>query len=169
MEKKRILFVCLGNIIRSPLGEGLFRHLVEGAGLDGKYQVDSAGTGRWHVGEPPDSRMQRVAARRGVIYSHRARQVQPEDFDRFDLILAMDRENRDDLLRMARKPEHRDKVRLLREFDPEGGRNSSVPDPYYGGSDGFEEVYEVIVRSVRGLIQELEGEPSEDSKRPRTG
>lgn len=157
MTVKKILFVCLGNIIRSPLGEAIFRHQAEQAGLGTKYEVDSAGTGNWHVGEPPDHRMQRAAARRGLVYSHRARQFQVEDFERFDLILAMDRENREDLLRMARKPEHRAKVRTLREFDPDGGANVSVPDPYYGGPDGFEEVYDIVERSVRGLLKELEG------------
>jgi protein-tyrosine phosphatase len=155
---KRILFVCLGNIVRSPLAEGLFRSQAEKAGLNGKYEVDSAGTGGWHVGEPPDPRMQRVAARRGLVYTHRGRQFHPADFERFDLILAMDRDNEADLLAMARLPGHRQKVRLLRAYDPEGGPKAQVPDPYYGGIDGFEEVYSVVERSVKGLIEELESD-----------
>lgn len=159
--RKRLLFVCLGNIIRSPLGEALFHQIAEKNGLKDKYEADSAGIGHWDVGEPPDPRMQRVAARHGLVYSHRARQFQLDDFERFDLILAMDRENRDALLRMARKPEHRNKVRMLREFDPEGGPNLIVPDPYYDGPDAFEEVYEIIERSVKGLIRELENQDSD--------
>jgi len=165
MTATKILFVCLGNIIRSPLAEALFRRLVEQSGLDSKYEVDSAGTGNWHVGEPPDHRMVRAAARRGLVYSHRARQIQSEDFDRFNLIVGMDRQNREDLLRMARLPEHRTKVHTLREFDPEGGANAPVPDPYYGGPDGFEEVYDIVERSVRGLLEKLENQVGGKSSR----
>ena len=151
----RICFVCLGNIVRSPLAENMFLYLVDEAGMEGKYIVDSAGTGGWHVGEAPDPRMRKVAAAHGMSYNGRARQFQRGDFDRFDLIIAMDSENRDDLYYMTRSTEHRQKIHLLREFDPQGGTNASVPDPYYGGMDGFEEVYQVVERSCRGLLTAL--------------
>ena len=153
---KRICFVCLGNIIRSPLAEHLFAHLADQAGVGGNYQVDSAGTGPWHVGEAPDPRMRRMAARHGLSYSGRARRIQLSDFDRFDLLLAMDRDNRAELVNMAGTPARRQKVRMLREFDPLGGPGAPVPDPYYAGTDGFEEVYQVIERSCRGLLEALE-------------
>lgn len=155
-EPRRVLFVCLGNIIRSPLAENLFRHLAKEAGLNGKYEADSAGTGDWHAGEAPDPRMRRAAARHGLPYTGKARQVRLSDFDRFDVILAMDTENRRDLRARTRKPEQARKIRLLRDFDPAAGRNASVPDPYYGGDDAFEETYRIVEAAVRGLIDALE-------------
>jgi protein-tyrosine phosphatase len=159
----KICFVCLGNIVRSPLAEGLFVQQAFQAGLADQYLVDSAGMSDWHVGEPPDARMRRVAARRGLIYDHRARQFRRSDLDVFDLILAMDRENREDLLDLARTVDQQAKIHLLREFDPDGGPNVSVPDPYYGGLDDFDEVYLTIERSVCGLLAALkDGELSQD-------
>jgi protein-tyrosine phosphatase len=152
----RICFVCLGNIVRSPLAESLFKHIAENAGVSHKYAVDSAGTGAYHVGERPDSRMRSVAAQHGFKYDGRARQFQQHDFDRFDLIVAMDSNNRSDLMRMARTMQQQEKVHLLREFDPYGGGNAAVPDPYYGGMDGFEEVYQIVERSCEGLLASLE-------------
>jgi protein-tyrosine phosphatase len=152
----RICFVCTGNIVRSPLAETLFRHLAEEADAGRKYEVDSAGMGPWHVGHPPDARMLRVAARHGLSYDHRGRQFHDLDFDRFDLLVAMDAENRDQLLYRARSKEQEIKIRMMREFDPNGGERLSVPDPYYEGNDGFEEVYEVVERSVKGLLEALE-------------
>lgn len=157
-KKKRICFVCLGNIVRSPLAQKMFQRLVEQAGLADRYEVDSAGIGDWHVGEPPDARMCRVAAQRGLVYSGSARQVRSRDFDDCDLIIAMDNDNRSALLRMARTEEQRAKIRLAREFDPLGGPKAPVPDPYYGGIDGFEEVYDIVERSMRGLLEALERE-----------
>ena len=151
----RLLFVCLGNIIRSPLAENLFRYQVEQAGVDGNYSVDSAGTAAYHVGEPPDSRMQRTAESHGVSDGGTARQVQKSDFDEFDWIVAMDRQNRRDLLQIAGSPEKQAKVRLMREFDPEQD-DPDVPDPYYGGPDGFENTYQIVERSVHGLLEALE-------------
>jgi protein-tyrosine phosphatase len=151
----RICFVCLGNIVRSPLAEKMFLHLAEQAGLDEKFQVDSAGTASWHVGEAPDGRMRRVAAAHGLRYGGRSRQFVRSDFDRFDLIVAMDQENRSDLYAMARSPEQRQKVRLLREFDPQGGSDQAVPDPYYGTIHDFDETYRIVERSARGLLQAL--------------
>ena len=152
----RICFVCLGNIVRSPLAENLFLHIAGKESDVQRYYIDSAGTGAWHVGESPDSRMRRVAARHGLKYDGKARQFRKNDFNRFDLIIAMDTQNRSDLMRMAFTQEDRNKIHLLREFDPLGGEGVSVPDPYYGGIDGFEEVYQVIERSCRGLLKALE-------------
>ena len=142
--------------MRSPLAENLFLHLAEQQGVAHKYQADSAGTSSWHIGESPDTRMRRVAARHGLSYSGRARQFQESDLDRFDLILAMDRNNYAELLRQARSDQQRKKIRLLREFDSLGGPRAEVPDPYYGGLDGFEETYQVVERSCRGLLDALE-------------
>lgn len=153
---RRICFVCQGNIIRSPLAKNLFIKMAEEAGLAGRFEVDSAGTDDYHVGQSPDGRMQRVAARHGLTYDGRARQFQYPDLDYFDLILAMDTANRSDLRSLADTPQQRARIHLLREFDPKGGAGVSVPDPYYGSADGFEEVYQVIERSVRGLIEALE-------------
>lgn len=155
-EVIRVCFVCLGNIVRSPLAEHMFRQMTRDAGLNGRYQVDSAGTGAWHIGEPPDSRMQQVAARHGLRYSGKARQFVLGDFQAFDWIIAMDTENRSRLLQLATSPEEAAKVRLLRTFDPQGGPNAVVPDPYYSGIEGFENVYHIVERSCRGLLWALE-------------
>ena len=155
-DVKKICFVCLGNIVRSPLAENLFRKMANEAGVGHQYEVDSAGTSDWHVGEVPDMRMRRVAAEHGLKYEGQARRFTDDDFDDFDLIVAMDVENRDFLRMQTNHPKEQAKVRLLREFDPLGGPFSSVPDPYYGGMDGFEEVYQVIESSCRGLLEALE-------------
>lgn len=153
---KRVCFVCLGNIVRSPLAENLFRSLAEQRGAGERYVAGSAGTGAWHVGEPPDARMRRVAARHGLSYNGRARQFQTADFGRYDLILALDRENYSELNHLAKTETQRRKIRMLREFDPLGSPQASVPDPYYEGLEGFEEVYAMIERSVNGLLDALE-------------
>lgn len=155
-EPTKICFVCLGNIVRSPFAENLFRHLTKGAGLEEKYQVDSAGTSAYHVGEEPDHRMRQVAARHGFRYTGRARQFIEQDFEDFDLIIAMDETNRRNLLRLAHKPEHKNKIRMMRSFDPLGSASDPVPDPYYGGIDGFEKVYQILERSIQGLLEALE-------------
>jgi protein-tyrosine phosphatase len=155
---KRLLFVCLGNIVRSPLAEALFAAETQKLGLDSRFSADSAGVSGWHVGESPDPRMLRVAAAHGVHYSHRSRQVSGRDLEHFDLVVAMDRENYADLHSLAFNQEQLDKIHMLREWDPMGGPLLSVPDPYYGGIDGFEEVYATIERSVQGLAQALSAE-----------
>ncbi|MBK5932666.1 protein tyrosine phosphatase [Rhodovulum imhoffii] len=145
----RILFVCLGNICRSPTAEGVFRGLAEAAGV--AVQVDSAGTGGWHVGNPPDRRAQAAAAARSYDLSGlRARQVCPEDFDRFDLILAMDRSNRADLERL-RPAGNTTPVRLF--LDYAGGSQREVPDPYYEG--GFDRVLDLIEAASRGVLRQV--------------
>ena len=151
--RTRVLFVCLGNICRSPLAEGVFLHLVREAGLADRFEVDSAGTGDWHVGERPDARATAVALRHGVLLPSRARQVTREDLDTFDHVLAMDRDNLRDLVRMAR-PGARAEIRLLRAHDPVRD-GDDVPDPYYGGSSGFELVYDMVHRSCSALLDEL--------------
>jgi len=156
----RVLFVCLGNICRSPTAEAVVKALVRDAGLDAAIEVQSAGTGDWHVGDPPDARSARAAAARGVTLSGAARQVTAGDFGRFDLLVAMDRGNRDALLRLAPDAAGRAKVRLLREFDPvaAAGGDLDVPDPYYGGEDGFKHVLDVVEAGGRGLLDALRAE-----------
>ncbi len=139
------------------MAEGVFRQLAQQAGMDGQFEVDSAGTISYHVGEAPDRRAQATAQRHGVRLAGRARQFRPEDFAYFDLILAMDQDNVADLLSQASNAAERTKVRLLREYDPEASGDLEVPDPYYGGSEGFERVYQIIERSCQKLLQELSG------------
>ena len=152
---KRLCFVCMGNICRSPMAEAVFGHLAAQAGLDGRFEVDSAGTISYHVGEAPDRRAQATAQGHGVQVVGRARQFRPEDFPYFDLILAMDHDNVADLLSQASNAAERKKVRLLREYDPEASGDLEVPDPYYGGPEGFERAYQIIERSCQGLLQKL--------------
>jgi protein-tyrosine phosphatase len=140
----RLLFVCLGNICRSPTAEGVMRHLVAARGLD--VEVDSAGTGDWHVGNPPDRRATDAARRRGIVLSGAARQVTRSDFTSYDLVLAMDRQNLRDLQQLA-PPGTEHKVRLLAEVD--------VPDPYYGEGDGFERVLDIVTTACERLLDDL--------------
>jgi protein-tyrosine phosphatase len=153
----RLLFVCLGNICRSPTAEGVMRSLVEREGLADAVELDSAGTGAWHVGSPPDGRASAAARARGVVLDGRARQVRLEDFDDFDVLLAMDGENLRELRRLAPGEQERAKVRLLREFDPAsaGADDVDVPDPYYGAAGGFEEVFELVQAACEGLLEQL--------------
>jgi protein-tyrosine phosphatase len=150
-----VLFVCLGNICRSPLAEGVFRHLVRERGLEGRFRVDSAGTGAWHVGEAPDRRSADVARRHGVgLDGQRARQVHARDFDEFDYIVAMDRDNLDRLERLRAAAGGRAELLLLRDHDSEPG-DGEVPDPYYGGPRGFDDVFAMIRRSAEELLDHL--------------
>lgn len=150
----RILFVCLGNICRSPTAEVVFRTVASRDAPDMVLEIASAGTAGYHVGEQPDRRTQQAAARRGYNLSAvRARMVETRDFEYFDLILAMDRDNLSALERRA-PPQARDRLRLFLEFAPEAGV-SEVPDPYYGGPNGFEDVLDLIEAASRGLIEHL--------------
>jgi protein-tyrosine phosphatase len=153
----RILFVCMGNICRSPTAEGVMRALLREEGLETTVELDSAGTGGWHAGEPPDARATEAARRRGVVLEGAARQVTPADFDDFDLLVAMDRENLRELLAIAPSEEGAEKVRLLREFDPASADagDLDVPDPYYGGERGFERVLELVTAACRGLLADV--------------
>ena len=154
----RLLFVCLGNICRSPTAEGVMRSLVIREGLEEQIELDSAGTGAWHVGSTPDDRARRAAAGRGIELSGRrppgpARRI----FESFDLVLAMDRENERLLRGLAHDEQERSKVRLLREFDPPSVATGEleVPDPYYGAAGGFEEVLELVQAACEGLLGEI--------------
>lgn len=150
----RINFVCLGNICRSPTAEGVFQHLVIEDGLEEYFEIDSAGTGSWHVGNPANSKSQDVANQHGIKLLSRARQAVPSDLEYFDLIVAMDHSNAGDLQGMAIKDEHVEKIVLLRDFDTDPG-DGAVPDPYYGGLDGFKNVFDIIYRSCRALLDNL--------------
>jgi protein-tyrosine phosphatase len=159
MTKTRISFVCLGNICRSPMAEGVFRHLVEQAGLEDAFEIESAGIGPWHVGETPDSRAQQIARAHGLQLDGIAQQITARDFARLDHIIALDSDVAADLQRLAPTTADRAKIRLLREFDPEAHRGPraslDVPDPYYGGASGFEHAYQMIDRSARALLAHL--------------
>ena len=148
----RVTFVCTGNICRSPMAEHIFRRHAEDAGLD--VEVDSSGTGHWHVGDSADERTVAALRRAGYRSAHQARQFKAAWFDRYDLIVALDHGHRTDLLAMALSEEARGKVRLLREFDP-GARHLDVADPYYGRASAFEEVREQIEAAVPGLIDHV--------------
>jgi len=131
------------------------RHLVADAGLDDRVDIESAGTGDWHVGEPRDARSRAAGERRGIPLGGRARQFTAEDFARFDYVLAMDRRNLAALTEMAPDAEARAKVRLLRSFDPASAPDADVPDPYYGGPDGFDRVFDICEAACRALLGEL--------------
>lgn len=150
----RVLFVCLGNICRSPLAEGVFRRIVDQAGLSEKFFIDSAGTGSWHVGELPDARAAMVAREHGVELNSRARQVTAQDLHDFDYVIAMDRENLLTLERMANVSGGDAEIQLLRAWDPNPD-GDEVPDPYYGGASGFEHVYDIVARSCEELLRRL--------------
>jgi protein-tyrosine phosphatase len=147
----KICFVCLGNICRSPTAEGVMQRLVDDARLAATIALDSAGTGDWHVGELPDPRTREAAARRGYHLTHRARQFTAADFERFDLIVAMDRSNLAFLRRLARDREQ-PPIRLLRAFEPGAPEGAEVPDPYSGDGDQFEQVLDICERACRGLL-----------------
>ncbi|MDE2974158.1 MAG: low molecular weight phosphotyrosine protein phosphatase [Gemmatimonadota bacterium] len=150
-----VLFVCLGNICRSPLAEGIFAALAKERGLEGEFRVDSAGTAAYHSGEPADSRSAAVAAAHGVRLTGVARQVAPRDFERFDVVVAMDRSNRRSLERLRRRVRGGPaEIVMMRDYDP-GARDPDVPDPYYGGSAGFERVFRILERACTGLLDEL--------------
>ncbi|NNM81872.1 MAG: low molecular weight phosphotyrosine protein phosphatase [Burkholderiales bacterium] len=153
-EKVSVLFVCMGNICRSPTAEAVFRQRVEAAGLGRTILIDSAGTHGYHIGLPPDERASRAARSRGYDMSGlRARQVEKADFRKFDYILAMDNQNLSILKRIA-GPELESKARLFMEFSPDR-QEREVPDPYYGGSQGFERVLDMVESASNGLLREI--------------
>jgi protein-tyrosine phosphatase len=141
-----VLFVCSGNICRSPTAEAVMRQLVDEAGLSGAIEVDGAGTGSWHVGDPPDERAASAAAQRGITLTGTARQIGPSDFEQFDLVLAVDDENLHRLRRIT-PPGAADRVRKLMRDD--------VPDPYYGGPSGFDDVLDMVTAGCADLLDEL--------------
>lgn len=153
-EKASVLFVCLGNICRSPSAHAVFADQVSRAGLTGRILVDSAGTGSWHIGNPPDPRTREAAARRGYDLDHlRARRVERQDFERFDYVIAMDRKNLDDLRRLQ-PPTFGGHLDLLLAFDPSLGV-AEVPDPYNGGEQGFEHVLDLVEAASAGLLEHI--------------
>jgi protein-tyrosine phosphatase len=154
-----VCFVCLGNICRSPTAEGIFANLVARADLSAEIAADSAGTAAYHVGNPPDPRSIVTARARGIELVSHARQFRASDYERFDYVIAMDRENHGDLAALASPKRIRDKLRLLREFESLGGGAArDVPDPYYGGDDGFDRVFDICVDGCRGLLDYIAAE-----------
>jgi protein-tyrosine phosphatase len=150
-----ICFVCLGNICRSPTAEGVMRKLVAARGLSGSIHIESAGTGAWHVGHAADARACSAAARRGYSLDGHARQFTPADFARFDYVLAADAQNVANLVAMATSDEAKRKIFLVRDFDRDAPEGSEVPDPYYGGPAGFEQVLDICEAACRGLLEHL--------------
>lgn len=156
--KKKVLFVCLGNICRSPSGEAVFKNVVEKAGVADEYEIDSAGTVAAHVGEPADQRMQRHALRRGYSLDSISRKVQPEiDLQHFDYIIAMDDSNYDDLIMLAQTDEEVKKISKMTDYSRKYSY-PSVPDPYYGGGEGFELVLDLLEDACLGLFEFIESD-----------
>ncbi|MCH7932671.1 MAG: low molecular weight phosphotyrosine protein phosphatase [Gemmatimonadetes bacterium] len=155
-----VLYVCLGNICRSPLGEGVLAHRLEEEDLSSRVRVDSAGTGAWHLGEPPDPRSTEVALRHGIALRGLARRVSVEDFHEFDYIFAMDRANLQDLRHLESQVEEGARLNLFREFDPDKDGDLDVPDPYYGGPDGFDVMFDMIDRTCAAFVEHLVSELS---------
>ena len=152
MRPERVLFVCLGNICRSPAAHAVFDHLAHLAGRAEEFITDSCGTGDWHTGDLADPRMRAVAKSHGVEMTHRARTFAASDFENFDVIFVMDRSNRAEVLRRARTEADRAKVQLFRPWDPERGGDEEVPDPYYGGEADFQEVWNMVHRAAAAYL-----------------
>ncbi|PIP72777.1 MAG: protein tyrosine phosphatase [Nitrospinae bacterium CG22_combo_CG10-13_8_21_14_all_47_10] len=150
-----VCFVCLGNICRSPLAQGVFTALVRKEGLQDRIIISSAGVSHWHVGSPPDARMQQTARSHGIQLNSRGRQFQGSDFKRMDLVLAMDHSNLSALQQMRPMAELHDKLFLFRSFDPQHNNDLEVPDPYYGGGKGFEVVYQIVERTCPNVLKHL--------------
>lgn len=150
----RILFVCLGNICRSPLAEAIFKAKIIEKGLASNFEADSCGTAGYHIGVPPDPRTLSNALKNNVIIRHVGRQFHSEDFEKFDLILPMDYSNHSNLLRLREGKAHAHRIKLMRTFDPLD-KGADVPDPYHGTEKDFQEVFEILNRSVENLIQTL--------------
>lgn len=151
----KICFVCLGNICRSPTAEGVFQHLVNERSLQPYFEVDSAGTSAYHVGESANSKSRQTAKQHGITLHSKARQFESFDLDYFDLVLAMDKENLTNIKRMSNGSPENVKIGMLRDFDTQPG-DGEVPDPYYGGIQGFENVFQIVRRSCENLLDRLE-------------
>ncbi|WMJ07977.1 low molecular weight protein-tyrosine-phosphatase [Nitrosomonas sp. sh817] len=160
-KKIRILFVCMGNICRSPTADAVFRHHVKNAGVDHLIEVDSAGTHAYHIGNPPDERSQRTALKRGYKMDDlRARAVESDDFDEFDYILAMDKENLQLLLQRSPR-HHHGKIHLFMKYGESYEDDTEVPDPYFGGQQGFELVLDMVEEASQGLLEHLRNTPTQ--------
>ncbi len=150
---KKILFVCLGNICRSPLAEALMTDKVVKSGVEDQFKIDSCGTADYHIGELPDERTCENALKNGLELKHRARQFESADFNRFDHILIMDNANKMKVIGLASSEEHLEKVQLMRDFETEADlQGTDVPDPYYGGTEGFQNVFDIIDRCTYNLL-----------------
>ena len=161
----QLLFVCLGNICRSPSAENIMNHAIAQANLQDQIVCDSAGTGSWHVGEPPDRRMTAAAKKRGITLQGSARQFEASDFQSFDLILAMDRDNYRNILALDPDGQYHDKVRLMCDFCTHHDLKD-VPDPYYGGPEGFDRVLDLLLDACKGLLQAIKDETSPLLEKP---
>jgi protein-tyrosine phosphatase len=154
MRKIRVLFVCLGNICRSPLAEAIFKNEIRRRALDALIEADSCGTSNYHIGDSPDPRTIENARKNGITIDHCGRQLCEADFENFDFILAMDQSNYQNILRLPGSKNFAHKVRLMRDYDPSG--KGEVPDPYHGGEKGFQDVFDILSRSISNFIKELE-------------
>jgi len=149
-----VLFVCLGNICRSPIAEAIFNSKIKEKGLEGRFAAQSCGTANYHIGDMPDPRTIRNAFKNGVHINHLGRQLAATDLDEFDVILAMDRSNLNNIKRLNRADENLHKISLMRSYDPMG-RDEDVPDPYYGNEKDFQEVFDILSRSIDSFIASL--------------
>lgn len=163
MTKIKVLFVCLGNICRSPLAEAIFLHKVKQKKIDHWFDADSCGTSNYHIGDPPDSRTIANARKNGVMINHLGRQLHEDDLDYYDFVLAMDHSNHRNILRLANAKNHPEKILLMRSFDPKG-KDEEVPDPYYGGEQHFQDVFDILNRTMNSFVQHLEEKYSVEPK-----
>ncbi len=152
--KTRVMFVCSGNICRSPMAHGLFLDRIERRGVSDRFEVESSGTSDFNIGEDMDERGRNELAKHGVTFNHAVRTFEPWDAEDYDLILTMERSNHEKVLGMI-PPEFRDRVRMFRDFDPEAEGEEEVPDPYFSGRNGFSEVYRITERTVDALLEKL--------------
>jgi protein-tyrosine phosphatase len=156
MNRKKVLFVCLGNICRSPLAEAIFKDKVKRSNLDHYFEIDSCGTSNYHIGDIPDPRTFAIALKHGIVIDHIVRQLTSNDLEAYDYILAMDRNNFQNILRLTDNDSHKAKVFMMREFDSLG-KGKEVPDPYFGNERGFQEVFDILNRSIDRFLQHING------------
>lgn len=159
MNRKKVLFVCLGNICRSPLAEAIFKHKVLSKDLGHLFEIDSCGTSNYHIGDIPDPRTFAIAGKHGIKVEHIVRQLTSKDLEIYDYILAMDNNNFKNIVRLSDSDNHKQKVFMMRDFEPMG-KGKEVPDPYYGNEKEFQEVFDILDRSIDGFLQQLRHEDS---------